>query len=326
MENVIFKMRENWLDSVKGILIILVVLGHAIQNTIPDCNDSHLWNYIYSFHMAAFMMVSGYANSKDINPCKTIWKRAINLLLPFIVWSIVMYRGDVSNFGSVLLHPDFTFWFLWVLFFIFSIMTLFRQFSRLIRINEEIVTAIVAIILMGSMIITEFRLFGYQFIAYYFIFYSLGFYWKKYKQQILPYYKPLAISTFVVWAIGAYFWKMHELPFFLHNVPAIPTGVLLYAYRGFIALIGCIAVMTSGELLLSKMNIKTLLFIGKLTMGVYVIHVALPFNILKYINFDINCAITINWIVRLLYSVLLSWLLMKNKWTALVFMGKPIKK
>lgn len=146
-------MRENWLDTLKGILILLVILGHAIQDTTPDYNNSHLWNYIYSFHMAAFMMVSGYANYKDTNSCKTIWKRSINLLLPFIVWSIVVYRTDVRNIGNVLLHPDSTFWFLWVLFSIFLIMTLFRQFSRIILIKEEIVTAIVAIILMGSMVI-----------------------------------------------------------------------------------------------------------------------------------------------------------------------------
>lgn len=53
--------RLIWADALKGWLIILVVLGHAIQNTIGDaCETNHLWNIIYSFHMAAFMAVSGY--------------------------------------------------------------------------------------------------------------------------------------------------------------------------------------------------------------------------------------------------------------------------
>lgn len=55
------RKRMIWADSLKGMLIILVVLGHAIQHTIGnDCYNNHLWNYIYSFHMAAFMAVSGY--------------------------------------------------------------------------------------------------------------------------------------------------------------------------------------------------------------------------------------------------------------------------
>lgn len=154
----------------------------------------------------------------------------------------------------------------------------------------------------------------------------MGFYWKKYREQIFPYNKLLAISAFVLWTIGAYFWKMHEVPFFLQNVTIIPSGILQYTYRCLIALIGCIAVMTLGELLMVQINFKPLLYIGKLTLGLYVIHMALPFNILNYINLDINYAIVINWIVRFSYSILLSWILMRNKWTALVFIGKLIKK
>ena len=53
--------RLLWLDSLKGWLILLVVLGHAIQYALMgSCEDNHLWNIIYSFHMPAFMAVSGY--------------------------------------------------------------------------------------------------------------------------------------------------------------------------------------------------------------------------------------------------------------------------
>lgn len=55
--------RLLWADSLKGILIVLVVLGHAIQETLKvGCFENHVWNYIYSFHMPAFMAVSGFLN------------------------------------------------------------------------------------------------------------------------------------------------------------------------------------------------------------------------------------------------------------------------
>ena len=55
--------RLVWADSLKGMLIALVVLGHAIQEALRDgCFDNHFWNYIYSFHMPAFMALSGYLN------------------------------------------------------------------------------------------------------------------------------------------------------------------------------------------------------------------------------------------------------------------------
>lgn len=41
--------------------MLLVILGHAIQSTLTkDCFDNYLWNLIYSFHMPAFMAVSGW--------------------------------------------------------------------------------------------------------------------------------------------------------------------------------------------------------------------------------------------------------------------------
>lgn len=61
MENFIIAKRIVWADSLKGWLILIVVLGHAIQSTLGDgCYNSHIWNIIYSFHMPAFMAVSGW--------------------------------------------------------------------------------------------------------------------------------------------------------------------------------------------------------------------------------------------------------------------------
>ena len=48
-------------DSLKGILILLTVLGHAIQGVYTENVESNsLWNVIYSFHMPAFFAISGY--------------------------------------------------------------------------------------------------------------------------------------------------------------------------------------------------------------------------------------------------------------------------
>lgn len=60
--------RLIWADSLKGALIILVVIGHAIQAKLGNgCFNNHAWNYIYSFHMAAFMAVSGWLSYRAVN-------------------------------------------------------------------------------------------------------------------------------------------------------------------------------------------------------------------------------------------------------------------
>ena len=45
------KNRISWCDIYKGIVIILVVVGHA---------TGKFNQYIYQFHMAAFFLILGY--------------------------------------------------------------------------------------------------------------------------------------------------------------------------------------------------------------------------------------------------------------------------
>lgn len=54
------KIRNKEIDYLKGLSIILVVVGHAIQYNICDYNVNPFFNIIYSFHMPLFMFISGY--------------------------------------------------------------------------------------------------------------------------------------------------------------------------------------------------------------------------------------------------------------------------
>ena len=48
--------RLLWADALRGLLILIVVLGHSLQH--GDYENRISWNIIYSFHMAAFFVVS----------------------------------------------------------------------------------------------------------------------------------------------------------------------------------------------------------------------------------------------------------------------------
>lgn len=72
--------RVEYMDTLKGLLIILVVFGHTGI-------DSSIQKWIYSFHMPLFLIISGffYKESRDIISLKRI-KR---LVLPFIGFTIL---------------------------------------------------------------------------------------------------------------------------------------------------------------------------------------------------------------------------------------------
>lgn len=52
-------------DKIRGIAILLVVLGHSVQNAYGEkCFNVSLFNIIYSFHMPLFMFISGFVTYK----------------------------------------------------------------------------------------------------------------------------------------------------------------------------------------------------------------------------------------------------------------------
>lgn len=179
------KNRFIWADSLKGYLIMLVILGHAIQTVMSnEFGSNHIWNLIYSFHMPAFMSVSGWFSFKDKamssdNAILTIKRRTLQLLIPYLLWSIALYliRGDFSfnALYNIVLIPDSYFWFLWVLFWICLLFIFAQLIASKFALDELVIVGFVGILLMSIMIGFEFRHYGFQFISYYFLFYTLGY-------------------------------------------------------------------------------------------------------------------------------------------------------
>lgn len=132
-------MRNKYFDVIKGYAIILVVLGHVIQNFVPDYKVNSLFLFIYSFHMPLFVSVSGYFFLKSVDKISIlnyIRNKFLHLYLP----SICMGAINCAFIGvsKVLQHKDlepayftnllFTgLWFLTVLFIISIIGCLFRK-------------------------------------------------------------------------------------------------------------------------------------------------------------------------------------------------------
>ena len=81
--------RLHYIDNLKGVLILLVVLGHCIQCTDLDFDHNAVFRYIYSFHMPLFMCVSGFVSYKPDIKWQTVQKRFRQLIIPFLAWVAV---------------------------------------------------------------------------------------------------------------------------------------------------------------------------------------------------------------------------------------------
>ena len=96
--------RKTYIDVARGIGIILLILGHIVSG------NTHLFNWIYSFHMPLFFFLSGMvANEKKLNNFPAyVKKKAMARIFPyfiivalgFIICMIIpSYRADVIADG-----------------------------------------------------------------------------------------------------------------------------------------------------------------------------------------------------------------------------------
>ena len=92
-------MREVWIDSWKGLLIFLVVLGHVagavvhLTSGAASTVSALIYKWIYLFHMPAFFFLYGYVRvirTGGSSPFSEFLKRKFRrLVVPYFFWGIV---------------------------------------------------------------------------------------------------------------------------------------------------------------------------------------------------------------------------------------------
>ena len=149
-EKTAVRTREKWVDDVKVIACILVVLGHFFQsmtkaNILPE-NDLYQWfnTTIYYFHVPLFFICSGYLYQKysKVNSvgswCKNVVKKALALGVPYATFTtatLVLKKvfsssinGSAGGFiDTLIFKPTAPYWYLYALFFIFLVTPTFNS-------------------------------------------------------------------------------------------------------------------------------------------------------------------------------------------------------
>lgn len=99
MDNLLYKQaREKWVDVLKGLLIILVVLGHSISALGASDNYSKsILIAIYTVHMPLFFILSGYVYvPKNVTLVNYIFAKLKRLMFPYLIFAIVNTIFDIA--------------------------------------------------------------------------------------------------------------------------------------------------------------------------------------------------------------------------------------
>lgn len=332
--------RIEWVDVYKGVLILLVVLAHSLQEVYKVCGldftSDGFRNMIYSFHMPAFMAMSGYLvyrpaliGEGKLGCIPMLYKRAKQLIVPLLIWSVPLSIAKDINYIDILLYPNDGYWFLWALFFIIVIYNFVDLLCHKIHLNQEIGMIATAGALTGiQMVLPNAKILGYEYIAYYFLFYLMGYYANKYKDY-LPEKSWIIWCIFAIWFVMACFWTPNDLPFFLKGISFVPSKLLQLVYRMLTPVVFIVWMFSTAP----KMKVgdsciwKMLIEFGQISLGIYVAHMVVK-KLFAHILLDTlpMLPIWVHVVIEFVLLLILSWvvvkLIMMNKYSAKWILGK----
>ena len=264
--------------------------------------------------------------------CK-IKRRTQQLIIPYLIWTVIavlittkgLFIGQLfHNF----LYPSGGYWFLWVLWVVTILMYLILNVSVRSHIKDEWLTVFIAIVLLGSEAILNTKVLALHLISFYFVFYTFGYYYKKYESQ-MPSSRPYKIIIgFCVWYALASFWNMEKVPFFLKDVPLVPSSIMNLLYRFVTAIVGIWVLINAGNIYLnssSKLN-SIFAYLGKISIGIYVCHMIIGPYINKifsvYTSVSVTTNILLSFVITASLSIIIIGIIDKNKYTSKYLLGK----
>lgn len=130
------EQRIEYFDQLKGIAIILVVIGHVMQFSF-GFDSSDVVDMLGIFHMPVFFYISGYFLYKQIDKISLLfvklYRRTLSLLVPYLVFGALWCMLSGYSFRTLILEGDGRYWFLYVLFLLSSFFILYGYFLQRIK-------------------------------------------------------------------------------------------------------------------------------------------------------------------------------------------------
>lgn len=316
------------INSLKGLAILLVVVGHVLQ-TITNEDFSHpIFRFIYSFHMPLFMFLSGFVTAySPTSTASKLGKRFTRLVLPFLAWALVsfFYRSaiqgdlDFNYFVRLFFNVDNGLWFLWVLFLIHCCYYLASVIKKYVgKFSFPIVILAVQFSVVSFL--------GLSMLRYYILFFLIGFYFNDSKVlQFVNSYKYILLVVALAIFIGLFpYWKMSGELEIVTRYFTKGVGLIDRLCRILIALSAIVSLFISFTFFASGKTILT--WLGDRSLDIYVSHqyfIAPTMLMLVFLDIENQyLQIALCSIALLVFSLSLAWII--GRWNFLngLLLGK----
>lgn len=295
--------RDKSLDTVKGIGILLVVLGHT---------SSLLHDWIYSFHMPLFFVLAGIFHKNEKSYKDFLKKKVGSILVPYFVFGVLLilfwffigrffgesavrktplencllgflYSNEIPNITSMEFAPYI--WFLTCLFVIENIFYVLLKYkiSRkkflllgiILIAFSEILTMYIKIPLPWNIARALKDIF----------FYGIGYFYKDIFRRVVIFKKDLNIGIFMILINIFIYFLLNDKSYFYEEIMYLLGGLF-----GSIATIKIFRCLRYNKILdfLGKNTLVIFVFHGRAGSVIKLIFMLLNIEILEYsIGFDL---------------------------------------
>ena len=113
-------VRDPWFDNAKMALVTLVVIGHAIILLPATAFNEHLYDFLYAWHVPAFVLVTGYLSRSFTWERRRLYQLVRTVVVPYVVFecAIALFRIHVGGeqLEDLFKDPHWPMWYLAALF------------------------------------------------------------------------------------------------------------------------------------------------------------------------------------------------------------------
>lgn len=338
------KQRNNSIDAIKGLAILLVMFGHVFVHNHME--DLYVYDFIKAVQMPLFIIISGYlcGQGRKITNAKTygkiMGKRAIAYLLPFFTWLTVMHLGNLAEaYKTIFVQLDYGLWFLAVLFILTFMVYTAQLVAGILKIKNQLLSELifwgvygilslilVLQILTGNSILSPYLTIIY--VPFYMLGYVIGSYGKKFlswgrKESGKLDCKNSRMAQSLAILVSAAFLYLVSAKNLNSMETKMDTIIQMIA-----SALGCAGIIY-GVLKLKDGKIKNILAkIGEYTLELYVIHYHFA-NMLNFKDKQYNfytlegfAFVITSFIAMCAVTICVIWFMKKVKVFDFVFFGK----
>jgi fucose 4-O-acetylase-like acetyltransferase len=146
--------RDPWFDNAKMALVLLVVVGHSWTLLPHTVLNDHLYDFLYAWHVPAFVFVTGYLSRRFTWAPRRLWQLVSTVAVPYVIFecALALFRIYVGGerLEDLFSDPHWPMWYLSALFFWRLVTPVFTRLPSAVAIGAAVAISLLAGLYAGD--------------------------------------------------------------------------------------------------------------------------------------------------------------------------------